>query len=467
MKVIDTALQGVKIIETDYFDDDRGWFTESYNKERFVNFGLDADFIQDNHSYSKKKGTLRGIHFQNNPKAQAKLVRCTKGSILDVVVDLRKGSDTYKKWISCELSDKNKKQLYIPKGFGHGFVTLEDDVEVQYKVDEYYSKEHDRCIRFNDPALNIDWGVDNPILSEKDAKAPFLRDSDVNFSVTVLVTGVNGQLGHDVVQWLNELGITAFGTDLPECDITNVNSVEEYLLKIKPDVVVHCAAYTAVDRAEQERDRCFAVNVEGTRNIALCCKKLDAKMLYVSTDYVFGGEGDSPYDEGAELAPINFYGFTKAEGEKVVRDLLDKYFIVCTSWVFGINGNNFVKTMLKLAESNKEIKVVNDQIGSPTYSRDLAKLICEMIQTNKYGIYHVSNEGYCSWYEFAHEIFRLAGKKIDVIPISSAEYPVKAKRPHNSRLAKDNLDKNKFSRLPHWKDALARFLSELKGEVDG
>lgn len=183
MKVTETPLENVKIIELDYFSDNRGWFTESYNKDHFAAHGMKADFIQDNHSYSKSKGTLRGIHFQNNPRAQTKLVRCIRGRILDVAVDLRKGSPTYTQWIAVELSDVNRKQLYIPKGFGHGFVTLVDDVEIQYKVDQFYSKKHDRCIRFNDPTLNIDWGVENPILSIKDQEAPFLESSDVNFIV--------------------------------------------------------------------------------------------------------------------------------------------------------------------------------------------------------------------------------------------------------------------------------------------
>jgi len=207
MRVTKTRFKGLLIIETDVHGDNRGWFTETYTKNKFVDIGVDADFIQDNQSYSAKKGTLRGIHFQINPKAQAKLIRCTRGAIIDTVVDLRKGSDTYKQWFSVELSAENKKQLFIPKGFGHAFVTITDDVEVQYKVDEYYSKEHDRSIRFDDPEIGINWGVENPILSEKDLNAPLLKDSDANFSIKVLVTGVDGQLGYDVVKRLSKLGI--------------------------------------------------------------------------------------------------------------------------------------------------------------------------------------------------------------------------------------------------------------------
>lgn len=461
MKIFDTKLKGVKIIETDYFGDNRGWFTESYNKERFDRYGLVANFVQDNHSYSMQNGVLRGIHFQNNPKSQTKLVRCTKGKILDVVVDLRKGSDTYKQWISVELSEDNKRQLFIPKGYGHGFLTLTDNVEIQYKVDEYYSKEHDRSIRFDDPELNIDWGVENPILSEKDANAPYLRDSDCNFSIKVLVTGVKGQLGYDVVRRLIELGIECVGVDIDDFDITDKEQTFTYFEKVKPDVVIHCAAYTAVDKAEDEKDSSFAINVIGTENIALACKNIDAKMIYISTDYVFDGRGDEPIKEDTFLSPLNYYGFTKAEGEKRVQNILEKFFIVRTSWVFGTNGNNFVKTMLKLSETKNEIRVVDDQVGSPTFTEDLSVLICDMLQTDKYGVYHATNEGFCSWYQFACEIFKLAGKDVRVIPIGSEEYSTKAKRPKNSKLSKDKLDENGFKRLPTWQDALRRFMMKL------
>jgi len=470
MKVTKTRFKGLFIIETDVYGDHRGWFAETYTKKKFAEHGMDTEFVQDNQSYSAKKGTLRGIHFQINPMAQAKLIRCTRGAIVDTVVDLRKGSDTYKQWFSIELSAENKKQLFIPKGFGHAFLTLTDDVEVQYKVDEYYSKEHDRSIRYDDPELGIDWGTEHPILSEKDRNAPFLKDSDANFSIKVLVTGVNGQLGHDVVQRLHELGIEAIGVDVDDFDITDKNQTEAYLLKCKPDVVVHCAAYTAVDKAETDREKCYAINVEGTRNIAEVCKKLDAKMVYISTDYVFDGQGTEPHREDEPTNPVNYYGYSKEQGERVVKEVLDKYFIVRTSWVYGKNGSNFVKTMLKLAQTRNEINVVHDQVGAPTYTRDLAVLICNMLQTANYGTYHGVNEGYCSWYEFALAIFDKAGIQMKVNPVSTAEYPAVAKRPLNSRLCKDNLDRNHFNRLPRWEDALNRYLKEIlmdseKGQI--
>jgi dTDP-4-dehydrorhamnose reductase/dTDP-4-dehydrorhamnose 3,5-epimerase len=462
MNITKTEIENVLIIEPKVFGDNRGWFTEIYSKQKFKETGIDLDFIQDNHSMSFQKGTLRGLHFQTNPKAQTKLVRCTRGRILDVAVDLRKGSATYKKWVAVELSEENKKQLLIPKGFAHGFLTLTDDVEVQYKVDEYYAPECDRSIRFDDSDIEVDWGIDNPILSDKDVSAPLLKDSDANFSLKFLVTGVNGQLGYDVVGKLKELDVDVIKAGRNEFDLTKKDETYEFILKEKPDVIIHCAAYTAVDKAEDEKDICYAVNVGGTRNIAEVAKQLDAKFVYISTDYVFDGIGDEPYDENKETNPINHYGYTKEIGEKIVRNFLDKYFIVRTSWVYGINGDNFVKTMLKLAETKDEINVVSDQVGSPTYTKDLAKFIIDLVQTDNYGTYHGINEGYCSWYEFAEAIFEKTGIEIKVNPITSDNYPTKAKRPRNSRLSIENTNKASIEKLPHWEDALSRFLREIK-----
>lgn len=462
MRAIKTKLKDLLIFEIDVHSDDRGWFAETYKKNKLSNNGVNIEFIQDNHSYSAKKNTLRGIHFQKNPVAQSKLIRCTKGAIIDTVIDLRKGSDTFKQWFSIELSEVNKKQLYIPKGFGHAFLTLTDDVEVQYKVDQYYSKEHDRSIRYDDPELNIDWGIKSPILSPKDSTAPLLCNSDVNFSIKVLVTGANGQLGYDVVKRLNELNIESIGVDKADFDITDQSTTHKYLLDYKPDVVVHCAAYTAVDKAETERDISYAVNVEGTRNIAAACKMIDAKMVYISTDYVFDGDGLTEQPENKLTNPVNFYGYTKALGENIVRETIQKHFIVRTSWVYGINGNNFVNTMLNLAKTKIELTIVDDQIGAPTYAKDLAHLICDIIQTDKYDTYHGVNDGYCSWYDFAREIFRKSKIDIRLKPIPTSEYHTAAKRPLNSKLSVKNLEKHGFKKLPSWENALSRYLNELR-----
>lgn len=278
----------------------------------------------------------------------------------------------------------------------------------------------------------------------------------------VLVTGVKGQLGYDVVNELMKRDIEAIGVDIEEMDITDAESVHKVIMNAAPDAVIHCAAYTAVDAAEDNVEICRKVNADGTRNIANVCKELDIKMVYISTDYVFDGKGTRPWEPDDERHPLNVYGQTKYEGELAVQETLDKYFIVRIAWVFGVNGKNFIKTMLKLAENHDHLTVVNDQFGSPTYTYDLARLLADMILTDKYGIYHATNEGICTWYEFACEIFRQAGIPMDITPVTSAEYQAKAARPENSRMSKEKLSENGFERLPSWQDALKRYLEIIK-----
>lgn len=282
-------------------------------------------------------------------------------------------------------------------------------------------------------------------------------------AMKVLVTGVKGQLGYDVVRELEKRGLEAVGVDIEEMDITDAESVRNVIGEAAPDAVIHCAAYTAVDAAEENEAVCRRVNAEGTGNIAKVCKELDIKMLYISTDYVFDGTGERPWEPEDVRAPKSVYGQTKYEGELAVQEQLGKYFIVRIAWVFGINGKNFVKTMLKLSETHDTLKVVDDQFGSPTYTYDLARLLADMIQTEKYGVYHATNEGFCSWYEFACAIFEEAGIRMKVLPVSTAEYGAKAGRPANSRMSKEKLTQEGFERLPDWRDALRRYLAELKG----
>ena len=277
----------------------------------------------------------------------------------------------------------------------------------------------------------------------------------------VLVTGVKGQLGYDVVNELEKRGMEAVGVDIEEMDITDAESVHRVITEAAPDAVIHCAAYTAVDAAEDNVELCRRVNADGTKNIAVVCKELDIKMIYISTDYVFDGQGERCWEPDDERHPLNVYGQTKYEGELAVQETLEKYFIVRIAWVFGVNGKNFIKTMLRLAETNKRLTVVNDQYGSPTYTYDLARLLVDMVLTDKYGIYHATNEGICTWYEFACEIFKQADIDIEVAPVSAAEYPAKAKRPENSRMSKDKLSENGFERLPSWQDALGRYLEVI------
>ena len=279
-----------------------------------------------------------------------------------------------------------------------------------------------------------------------------------------LVTGVKGQLGYDVVKELEKHGHIAVGVDRDEMDITDREQVHKMMEEIAFDGVFHCAAYTAVDRAEEDVDTCRSVNVDGTKYIAEVCKKQGIKLLYLSTDYVFNGQGTNAWNpDGEVIAPLNVYGKTKYEGEEDVRQLVQNHFIVRISWVFGINGNNFIKTMLRLGKERGAVQVVEDQIGSPTYTKDLAKLLVAMMESNQYGTYHATNEGLCSWYEFACEIFKQAGMQdVQVTPVNSDAFPVKAKRPFNSRMNKDKLEENGFSRLPSWQDALHRYLEELE-----
>jgi dTDP-4-dehydrorhamnose reductase len=277
----------------------------------------------------------------------------------------------------------------------------------------------------------------------------------------VLVTGAGGQLGWDVCQELERRKIEHLGTTSADLDITNAPSVAACLENYRPAAVIHCAAYTAVDQAESDRERCFAVNERGTRNLAQVCKTIGAKLLYLSTDYVFPGKGEQAYNVTDPTGPQNVYGESKLAGENAVREALSEYFIVRISWVFGINGKNFIKTMLRLAETHREINVVCDQIGSPTYTADLAPLLSDMIGTEKYGTYHATNEGLCSWSEFAQEIFRLSGKNTLAHSIPTSEYPTPAARPLNSRLSKASLDVGGFSRLPDWQNALHRYMQEL------
>lgn len=277
----------------------------------------------------------------------------------------------------------------------------------------------------------------------------------------ILVTGAEGQLGYDVVRALNKTEHTVIGTTREQMDITDYEKVRNEFHSIIPDIVIHCAAYTAVDKAEDELQQCQAINVLGTGNIVRACKDVGAKLVYISTDYVFPGTGTIPYKINDPKGPLNVYGKTKLDGEILVQQVLKEFFIVRISWVFGINGANFVKTMLRLGKTHKEITVVGDQIGSPTYTVDVANTIIELIKTNKYGVYHATNEGYCSWAEFAKEIFKQAQLPVVVTAIPSSEYPTRAKRPLNSRLDKSSLVGAEVGLLPGWQDALQRFLNEL------
>ncbi|MEG2246568.1 MAG: dTDP-4-dehydrorhamnose reductase [Peptostreptococcaceae bacterium] len=290
----------------------------------------------------------------------------------------------------------------------------------------------------------------------------------------ILVTGINGQLGHDVVRELNKRGHESIGVDKEQMDLTVSSQIKEFIGKVNPEAIIHCAAYTAVDAAEDNEELCRKVNAYAVRDIAELAKELEIPMIYISTDYVFDGmkgiednneEIDRSsyleYIETDETNPKNIYGQTKLEGELYVKELLEKYYIIRISWVFGENGNNFIDTMLRLGKDRDRLSVIDDQIGSPTYTKDLAHILADMIETDKYGTYHVTNEGFCSWYDFAKEIFRVANIDIDINPICTLGYNTKAQRPLNSKMSKDKIKENGFKKLRSWNDAVEEYIRNV------
>ena len=351
-------------------------------------------------------------------------------------------------------------------------MSLKDDTLFQYLVDSDYAPSHEDGLLWNDPEIGIDWqfekyGIDNPLLSEKDKVRKPYHIEETNFYTNkrYLITGVKGQLGYDVIRELNKRGIyDILAVDVDDMDITNKRIVDKVINEYKPEVVFHCAAWTNVDGAEDNKEACYNVNVTGTKNITDACRNVGAKLIYISTDYVFGGDKEGLYEVTDPVNPKSVYGETKVESENIVRNY-EKSFIVRTSWVFGINGKNFIRTMLRLAETNKEVNVVGDQFGSPTYTVDLAKLLVDMSETEKYGTYHANNSGYCSWAEFAKYIFESNKKETKVNAIPTSAYPTKASRPLNSKLSKKSLVENGFEELPSWENAVDRNNEELNEEI--
>lgn len=471
MQKIKTNLKDCYILEPDKFGDSRGYYSPFFAEKDIISNEMGESIkgiVQGARSLSGK-GIVRGLHFQKDPFCQAKLVECLSGAVLDVVVDLRKDSPTYKQWTSVELTPENGRQLLVPRGFAHGFVSLKENTLFQYLVDNDYAPSHEDGIAWNDPNINIDWqlekyGIETPLLSEKDQKRKTIKEVNPNFYIhkRYLVTGVSGQLGYDIVRELNNRGIyDILALTREEMDITDKRIVDKIIKEYNPEVVFHCAAWTNVDGAEENKEMCYKINVDGTKNIVDACRNINAKLVYISTDYVFDGKKDGLYETTDPTNPQNTYGMSKAESEKIVTNYY-KSFIVRTSWVFGINGKNFVKTMLKLSETKSELQVVGDQFGSPTYTVDLAKLLVDMSVTEKYGIYHANNAGYCSWAEFADYIMKANNKDVTVHAITTSEYPTKATRPLNSRLSKESLRINGFEELPAWQDAVNRYSKELE-----
>lgn len=483
MKKIETKLKDCYIIEPNKFGDNRGYYSPFFIEEENKKENITLKTIAQGARSLSAKGIVRGLHFQEDPLCQAKLVECLSGAVLDVVVDLRKDSPTYKEWISVELTPENGRQLYIPRGFAHGFVSLKGNTLFQYLVDSDYKPSHENGIMWNDPELNIDWqfekyGIINPILSEKDKARKSITEVNPNFYMhkRYLVTGCKGQLGFDIVRELNKRGIyDILALDVDDMDITDKRIVDKIISEYQPEYVFHCAAYTAVDKAEENEDIAYKINVEGTKNIARACKNIGAKLIYVSTDYVFDGTIDinESYKPSDKTNPLSIYGKTKYLGELAALEN-DKTFIVRTAWVFGINGNNFVKTILKLSENHDTLNVVSDQIGSPTYTIDLARLLVDMSETDKYGIYHATNSGYTSWAEFASYILKDTNTKVNHVTTEEYYKPQFEKannegktlniatRPLISKLDKSKLVENGFEELQDWHNAVDLYKEELQ-----
>lgn len=477
MKKIKTELEDCFIIEPDKFGDSRGYFSPYFIQKNFDDLGFQK-VVQTNRSKSSK-GVLRGLHFQKNPKCQAKIVEVIKGSAIDVVVDMRIDSPTFGKYTAVKLTEDNNRQLFVPRGFAHGFVSLEEDTIFQYLIDNDYAPKLEAGIKWDDPTINIDWqrifkenNISEPLLSDKDKIHPSFKENKVVFKreqEKYLITGYNGQLGYDIKRELlkngiKEENILALGRE--EMDITNQEQVNSVINNFKPNVIFHCAAWTAVDKAEDMVEEATKVNVDGTKNIVEASINIGAKIVYLSTDYVFDGQKNGIYIPEDETNPQNIYGKTKYLGEKEVEKN-PNHFIARTSWVFGINGKNFVKTMLTLSKNHEELNVVDDQIGSPTYTVDLAHILYELSQTDNYGTYHVTNEEFCSWAEFAEYIFKINDIKTKINRVTTEEYlkltnSKQAYRPKNSRLDKNELYEIGLDHMPSWKDATERYCRELR-----
>ncbi|MDU1910879.1 dTDP-4-dehydrorhamnose reductase [Fusobacterium sp.] len=471
-KKIETNLQGMYIIEPLVFEDNRGFFLESYNKDEFEKIGITTNFIQDNHSKSKK-GVLRGLHFQVR-YSQGKLVRVVKGRILDIVVDIRKDSSTYGKWHGIELSEENKKMLYISKGFAHGFLALEDDTEIEYKCDEFYISQYDSGIIWNDRDIAIDWNFEEYglkeeeiILSEKDTKHQSFKEYTEKYAgENVLLTGADGQLGQDFQKLFDKLETKYTATDYKELDVTDREKVKEFIDNNNFTMIINCAAYNNVDKAEEESEKCFVLNSYVPKYLAEICKEKNIIFVTYSTDFVFDGEREIPYTEEDIPNPLSIYSKTKLEGEKYSLEY-EKSFVIRTSWVFGMGNNNFCKQVINWSKGKDKLRIVDDQISSPTYSKDLAEYSWKLIQTDKYGLYHLSNDGEASKFEQAQYILKKIGWNGILERAKTKDFPLPARRAEYSKLDSSKLEGVINKKIPHWKSGIDRFLEEMKekGEV--
>lgn len=457
MKVTETKLSGCFIIEPTTYGDSRGYFFESFNEQTFQEHtGTTTRFVQDNQSFSTR-GVLRGLHAQRGEHAQAKLVRVLQGRVLDVMVDARPDSPTFGQYETVELSAENNLQVFIPRGFLHGFVVLSDTATFFYKCDNFYHKEAEWGVRYDDPTLAIDWQLspEELIISDKDQALPFW--DAISFKTPrILITGGSGQVGRALQKQLAGENFDTFFLDSKQLPLEQTMIIHDMLGMYEPDIIIHTAAYTAVDKAESEPDRADAINHLASEEIAQYCRLHGAKLLAISTDYVFDGQSSEPLAEDAPTRPLNVYGQTKLKGEQAIQKWAPESIIIRTSWVYAEQGHNFVNTMLRLLREREEVSVVSDQIGSPTYAGDLAQAIVDILKADTWqpGIYHYANEGQVSWYDFAVAIREQIGASCRITPIPTAQYPTPAKRPAYSLLDKSKIKRTFNVEVPFWLDSL-------------
>ena len=470
MKAIKTEIPGVVLLEPEVFGDARGYFMERFSQRRFDELVGPVRFVQDNESKSRY-GVVRGLHFQKGEYAQAKLVSVVRGRVLDVAVDIRRGSPTFGRHVAALLDGENKRQLFIPRGFAHGFAVLSDEAVFQYKCDNYYAPGSEGGIAWDDPALAIDWRLPaGEILLGERPPAPEAGRRTGTFRIrqtmNILVTGANGQLGREM-QRLSAVSPNNYTfTDVAELDVTDAGAVRQAVAQTRAEVIVNCAAYTNVERAEEDEAAADRLNRGAAENLARAAEANGATLIHVSTDYVFDGTAHLPYTEDAPTAPLGVYGRTNLAGERAVAESGCKYLTFRTAWLYSEYGNNFLKTMLRLTAEKERLNVVFDQAGTPTYAGDLAMTIFSIVEGGYFagneGLYHFSNEGVASWYDFAAEIAAAAGHdKCRIRPCRTAEFPTKAARPAYSVLDKSKIKETFGLEIPHWRESMLYCLKNM------